>query len=194
MARSSLLIEPFGGLKSICPAHGTLKGRCDGIAGAKFSQVWPREMCHRICIGIQPAIRQLRRNYLVHGSDVCYPADVLAPGPRRRGRRRKNLEGIVSRRGVIYGCPACMGRLHKLHLAHARNGELPLFRKCYHYEPSRWSCEACLRVRPPHDPVHALTDGCGFVGGGVDVARRVKKQEGQRAGAGPCRDPTTFAA
>ena len=194
MASSTLFIEPFRGLTRICPSHGTLDGRCDETAKAKFAQAWPREMCHTMRIGIQSLIRQLRRSCLVRGSDACYPADVMAPCRRRRGRLRKHLEGIVSRHGVTYGCPACMRRLHKLHPAHARNGEPPLLCKLYRHAPSKWSCEARLGVRPAGDPEHILIDGCGFAGGGVGVARRVEKQLGQRTGSGPRRDPATPAA
>ena len=38
-------------------------------------------------------------------------------------------------------------------------------------------------------PSHILEEGCRFEDGGCEVARRTKKQSGQRAGAGPCRNP-----
>lgn len=44
-----------------------------------------------------------------------------------------------------------------------------------------------MRVSPAGDPDHTLEDGCRFVGGGLEVARRVQEQLGQQAGAGPCR-------
>lgn len=37
---------------------------------AKFAQVWPREVCQRICIGIQPLLRQSRRVRFVRSSDM----------------------------------------------------------------------------------------------------------------------------
>lgn len=90
---------------------------------------------------------------------------------------------------VMYGCPACVARRHRLHPSHARNGAPPLLCRCRRHEPGKWSCEACLRTRRANDPSHILEEGCRFAGSGREVARRTKKQFGQRAGAGPCRDP-----
>ena len=66
-------------------------------------------------------------------------------------------------------------------------------RSCQH-GPGKWSCEPCLRTRLPHDSAHVLEKGCRFADDGLEVARRTKKQVGQRAGAGPCRDPAIPAS
>lgn len=49
-------------------------------------------------------------------------------------------------------------------------------------------------VRPPDGPEHILIDRCRFDDGGVGVARRAKKQEGQGAGVGPGGGPAIPAA
>lgn len=117
-ASSTLLLEPFRGLNCICNAHGALDGCSGNVAKTKLAQVWPRETCHRICTGIQRFLGHIRRSNLVHDSDAVYPVDGMAPGRRqRRGRPRKNPEGIVTEEGVIYDCLVCMGRLHKFHQA-----------------------------------------------------------------------------
>ena len=122
---STSFIAPLKGWQCICKAHGTLDGRCGIIAKAKFAHAWPRDTCHHICTGIRPPVRQWRRRCLIHGSDVCCPAGVMASGRRRVGRPRKHPEGIVSRQGVIYDCPVCVRRLHKLRLAHTCNRDPP---------------------------------------------------------------------
>ena len=185
-ASSSLLLAPFKGLACTSAAHGTLSGRCGNVDKTKLAQVWPREMCHRICIGIQALMRQRRRAYLLHDADMFYLTG--------RGRPRKNPLGIVSADGVIYDCPACMQRLHKRHPAHTRNGEPPLLCKHYNIAPENWLCPACLAVKPRDDPAHAEDEGCRYGSGGVEVYRRVKKQFGVRAKAGPVRDPAIPAA
>lgn len=91
--------------------------------------------------------------------------------------------------GEIYDCPACVPRKHKLHPSHTRNGEPPLPCKYYQHEPGQWSCETCLRVRPASDPAHTYEDGCRFADGGLEFARRRKKELGERAKAGPARHP-----
>ena len=125
-ASSRLLLEPFRGLVCTCRELGTLKGKLGNIAKAKYAQVWPRNMCLRICIGIQAFIRSIRRNHLVYEESVSqlYPAALGLP--RRRGRPRINPDGIADTvRGVIYDCFACIGRLHKRHPDHTRNDEPP---------------------------------------------------------------------
>lgn len=62
LQNSIFFIEPFEGLKCICSSHGTLEGRIGNIAKVEVAQVWPREVCHRICIGMQSPIGQLRTN------------------------------------------------------------------------------------------------------------------------------------
>ena len=172
-------------MKCICKSHGTLEGCSGKVPKTKFAQVWPREMCQKICTGIQILIRQRRGQYL---ADIYYPIGGVPLGRRGRGRPRKKSEGIVSKEGVIYDCPARMRRVHQLHPAHARNGEPPLFCKFYQLEPSGWSCEACFGVRPHDDPDRTLVSGCRCADGGNEVVRRVKKQFGQQAGAGFVRD------
>ena len=167
-ASSSLLLALVKGVTCIHDSHGTLSGRCGSVVKTKFAQVWPREMCHRICSGIQALIRQRRRAYLVHDADMFYPTG--------RGRPRKNPLGIVSAEGVIYDCPACMRRLHKRHLAHTRNGQPPLLCKHCNIAPETWLCPVCLGVKPRDDPAHAKDEGCRYGVGGVEVYRRVKKQ------------------
>lgn len=129
-ARNILFIVPFGGLKRTCKAHGILEGRCGTIAKTNFAQVWPCGMCQRIRAGIKSLINHRRRQYYVPGPDACYPIDCVPLGRRGRGRPRKNPEGIASKEGVIYDCPASMRRLHERHPAHIRNGELLLLCKC----------------------------------------------------------------
>ena len=120
-----ILIMLFRGLKCTCKSHGSLTGETGGTDKTKFAQVWPREMCQRIFTGILNLIRQRRRQY-------SYPVDGVPLGRRGRGRPRKNPEGIGSKEGVIFDCPACMRRLHKRYPAHTRNGEPPLL--CKHYQ------------------------------------------------------------
>ena len=126
-ASSTLLLNPCKGFKCTCSSHGALDGRRWNVDKSKFAQVWPGEMCQRICVGIQALRRQGRRAYLVHDSEVVFPVG--------RCRPRKNPLGIVSRHRVIYNCPACMRRLHKSHPAHTRHGGPRLF--CKH-TPSKW--------------------------------------------------------
>ena len=71
-ASSILLLAPFKGLTCICKEHGSLNGRSGGVDATRFAQVWPHEMCQRICIGIHALLRQRRRAKLVHHSDA-YP-------------------------------------------------------------------------------------------------------------------------
>ena len=73
--------------------------------------------------GTQPLTRQRRRENYLHIPD-SYPLDV-ATGTGHRGRFRKSPDGVVSRKGVLHDCPACV-RKHKFHPAHARNG-VPFF-------------------------------------------------------------------
>ena len=68
---------------------------------------------------------------------------------------------------------------------------------CKHYinwKPSEWTSPACFRRRPANDLEHALFDGCRRSVGEIEVARRLEKELGERAKAGPCRDPAIFAA
>ena len=123
----------------------------------------------------------------MHVSD-SFPLGAFGAGPA--GRKRKSPEGVVSKRdGVAYDCPARVQRKHKLHPAHTRNGAPPLLCRHYQLEPGKWSCEACLRTRPPEDSSHTLGEGCRFADGGLEKTRRAKKQQGERARAGPVRDP-----
>ena len=48
--------------------------------------------------------------------------------------------------------------------------------------------------KPAEHPAHTLVEGCRFAHGEKEVARRVKKQLGQQAKAGPCRDLAILAA
>ena len=162
-------------MKCTCEAHGIPEGRCGTVAKIKFAQVWPREMCQRIRAGIQSPIRHRRRQVYVHDPIACYPIHGVLSSRHGRGRLRKNPEGIASKDGVIYDCPVCMRRLHEHH---------PNVR-VYQHEPSKWSCETCLRVRPADGSDHALVDGCRLADGEKEVARRVTKQFGQQAKVGP---------
>ena len=140
--------------------------------------------------GIQPVIRRRGRNKYLHVSG-SYPLGGVAPGRGPRRRPRKNPDGVVSRRGVIDDCPACVARRRKLHPAHARNSAPLLLCMRYQYEPGKWSCEARLATRPAVDPAHVLEEGCRSVDVGLGVARRMKKQFGEQAEALPCRDHAT---
>ena len=142
--------------------------------------------CHPICTGIQALIRHRRRAHLVHDADILYPVG--------RGRPRKNPLGIVSKHEVVYDCPACMRRLHKSHPAHTRNNEPLLLCKHYNHAPENWICPACLAVKPRDDPAHTKDEGCKYGVGGQEVYRKIKKQFGVKAKAGPIRDPAIPAA
>ena len=132
---------------------------------------------------------------MVYESDAwSYLVDVVGPSKRGRGKPKKTPEGIVSRLGIIYDCFACPRELRKKHSDHTRNGEPPLLCRYYQEEPRDWKCEMCLRLRPIIDPRHTLTERCRFEDGGVEVARRTKKQPGLQAGAKPVKDPTIQAA
>ena len=97
--------------------------------------------------------------------------------------------GVISiKHGVLHDCPACVSRKHKHHPSQEGNGALPLLCEFYQHELGKWSCEACLRVRPAIDPAHTLEGGCTFAGGGLDIARRMGKEQGEHAKAGPRRD------
>ena len=98
-----------------------------GVVKPKFAQVWPREMCHRICIGIEALIRHRGRARSVHDPDAVYPVG--------RGRFRENPFGIASEEGVIYDCPACMRRLHKYNLGPIRKFGPPSSCKFYNETP-----------------------------------------------------------
>ena len=123
-----------------------------------------------------------------------YPTDGVPFGRRGRGRPRTKPEGIAFKEGVIHDCLACLRRLHKFHPVHISNGEPPMLQRQYQMDPSGWSFEACLRVRPHDDLDHALAVGCRYADGGKEVARSVKKQQGQTAGVGPARGPAIPAA
>ena len=79
--------------------------------------------------------------------------------------------GAVRNEGVIYDCPACILRLHELHLAHSRNGGPPLLCICYQLGQSKWSCGARFKVTFAEGPTHTLAEGCRYVYCGKDVAR-----------------------
>lgn len=79
-----------------------------------------------MCIGVQPFVRQGRRSHYAHDADSCYPIGVVPSGRRGRARPRGTFEGIANRHGVGDGCPACVRRLHRLHLAHIRDGAPPV--------------------------------------------------------------------
>ena len=148
MASSILLLEPFRGLVCKCREHGTLSGTFNGVDKTKFAQVWPRNVCLKICTGIQSLTRVTRKNHLVYESDARLYFVALGL-PRRRGRPRLNPDGIVDIvRGVIYDCPVCIGRRHKRHPDHTRNSEPPRLCRQYNEEDGEWTCEACFRVRP----------------------------------------------
>lgn len=51
-----------------------------------------------------------------------------------------------------------------------------------------------MKTRTAIDPDHTLEDGCRCADGGLEVVRRAKKELGERAKAGPCRDPATPAS
>ena len=87
-----------------------------------------------------------------------------------------------------------MRRLHKSHLAHTRSSEPPLLCEHYNHPPENWICPACLAVKPRDDPAHTRDEGCRYGVGGQEVYRRIKKQFGVRAKAGPIRDPAIPAA
>ena len=87
-----------------------------------------------------------------------------------------------------------MRRLHKAHIVHTRNSEPPLVCKFYSHSPEHWICPACLAVTFRHDPIHARDEGCRYGVGGQEVYRRIKKQFGVKAKAGPIRDPAIPAA
>ena len=193
LVSGTILLGPFWSVCCTCRAHGALEGYLGSTPTTKFAQVWRRGMCLEIVNGIRSRIRNRRGNCLVHESDA-WPVGALGPAQRpRRGRPRKDPEGIFSTEAVIYDCFACLRRLHNRHPAHTRNGEPPLLCRYYPLGPGDWSCEACLRVRPAEDPRHTLVAGCRMAGG-LEVARRAEKQLGQVAGAGPCRDPATQAS
>ena len=90
--------------------------------------------------------------------------------------------------GVLYDCPARIAHRHKHHPAHTRNDAPPLLCTHYQHEPGKWTCEVCLRVRPETDFDHTLEDGCRFVDGGFEVARRRRNDFGEPAHAGFCKD------
>ena len=114
--------------------------------------------------------------------------DGVAPGRRQKGRPRKTPEGIVSKEGVMFYCPACMRCVHHFCFANFCNGVIPLVCRLYKLEFGKWSCGARFGVRPAGDPEHMLEEGRRFVDGGLEVHRRVEKQFGKQARAGPCRD------
>ena len=146
-------------------------GRLGSDSKTQLAEVWPRQMCLRLWNGIQPLLRERRRINYLHASD-SYLVDLVK---RPMGRPRKSLEGAVGeKRGVIYDCPACVAHRRKLHLSHIRNGEPPMLRR-YQHQLGKWSCEACLRVRPANDTSHAYDERCRFADGGFQVARRRKK-------------------
>ena len=192
-ASSVLLLKPFEGVKCTHQRHGGQIGRAaGGVAKAKLAQVWPREMRQRMSTGIQALLRQCIRNGCLHVAD-SFPLGFA--GERPRGRPRKPTSGAVDETfGVAHDCPACVARSHKLHPSHTRHDAPPLLCRCALHEPGKWSCEACRGTRPYHDSAHTLEEGCRFAVGGLEVARRAKKQVGQRAGAGPCRDPAIPAS
>lgn len=189
LASGILLVEPFQGVTCRRVSHGKLEGRRGPVSITQLAQVWLRKMCQKICVGIRPLIRQRRRpggNYL-HISDHCFPTDGAAFGRRPRGRPRKELDGTASKKGFIFECPSRMARKHELHPSHIRSDEPPLL--CRHqFAPGTQSCEACLETNFATDPDHTLEEGCRFVDDGLEVSRRMKKQLGEQAEAGPCRD------
>ena len=62
IAGIAVSIELCRGVNCTCGYHGTLEGRSGSIPMVKFAQVWPREMCQRICTGMQPSTMQRRRS------------------------------------------------------------------------------------------------------------------------------------
>ena len=111
------------------------------------------------------------------------------------GGPRTNPDGIEDTNlGVLYDCLACLGRKHKHHPDHTRDGEPPQVCRHYNEEFGDWTCEACLRRRLIIDTKHTLIQGCRYEDGGVEIARWTKKQLGLQAVAGPVRDLATPAA
>lgn len=171
LASIALCLAPFNGLVCICTSHGTFEGRSGNSVKTQVAQVWFRELCHRICVGI-------RKSYLLHGAGACYLVDCVAAGRRQRGMQRKNPEGIVSREGVSCDCFAHLRRLHKPHPAHTRNGKPLSLCMFYKLGPGQWSCEGRLHVEFAAGPSHTLAQGCRFAEDEKEVARRIKKQFG----------------
>lgn len=60
-------------------------------------------------------------------------------------------------------------------------------------EQGKWTCEVCLWIRPAGDSIQTYEEGCRFVVGSVRVARRRKKELGEKAKVGPCSGPATPA-
>ena len=105
---SPILLQEFQNFHRTHQRHGLLTGAGGSIARTKLAQIRFRAMCQRICNGIPALFRECRRVHLVHASDV-YPVG----SPRPRGRPRKSPIGVEDNaRGVVYDCPACIGRLH----------------------------------------------------------------------------------
>ena len=46
-----------------------------------------------------------------------------------------------------------------------------------------------MGAKPAEDPGHTKTEGCRYVYGEGEVIRRRRKELGQNANVGPCRDP-----
>ena len=157
LASSILLLKTFEKVKRIRQHHGSLMGRLCATSKAKLAQVWPRDVCQRMCNGIQALLKQSRRVDYLHAADSC----PIGLGKRSRGRPRKTFDGVViEKHGVIYDCFGCAARRHTLHPSHIRNGEPPLLCRRYRHEFSKWSCEACLRVFPGNDPSRTCEEGC----------------------------------
>ena len=83
----------------------------------------------------------------------------------------------------------CLGRLPKHHVAHIRQDEPPLLCRFYRVTPKNWTCRACLGAKPAEHPDHTFEEGCRYAHGEKEVYRRKSKELGQRAKAGPSRDP-----
>ena len=126
------LLKQFEAVRCIHQRHGTLMGRWRSISKTKLAQVWPREMCQRMCNDMQPLLRRNRRFIHLHGSD-SYPNGFV--GECLRGRPRKCPEGVISEKHcAIYDCPACVAFMRKLHPSHTRNGAPPLLCRYYQHE------------------------------------------------------------
>ena len=59
-ASSVSLLKQFEGVQCNHRSHGALMGRWGSETRTKFAQVWPRDMCPRVCIGMQSLLRRSR--------------------------------------------------------------------------------------------------------------------------------------